>query len=112
MTRHRLEAAEQADMLDALNGLIDAKDPVRRGRLVRSVINAWGEKDHAGAGDLADLILSLDDPVRSLTKAEVMKYLREHPGFWNQERDDALRQAILRDQQGGRFPRSPFGSWK
>ncbi len=112
MTRRTLEAAEQASMLDALNGLVDAKDPVRRGRLMRGVLDAWGGRESPTVGDLADLLMSLDDPVRCLTKAEVVKYLTEHPGFWNQSRDDALRKAILHDQARGRFPRSPFGLWK
>lgn len=112
MTRRIIEAAEQANMLDALHGLIDAKDPVRRGRLIQGVLHAWGQKDHANLGDLVDLIMSLDDPMRSLTKAGVVQYLQKHPGFWNQSRDDALREAIARDQANGRFPRNPFGSWK
>lgn len=112
MARRCLEATEQDAMVEALNALIDARDPVRRGRLMQGVLHTWGQKDHANLGDLVDLIMSIDDPIRSLTKADVVQYLQKHPGFWNQARDDALREAIERDQASGRFPRNPFGSWK
>lgn len=100
MSKHEHEGA----MRQAMVALVDAKDPVTKGRLMRRVVQGIAERN-SNLTDLIDLVFSLEDPRRASTRAEIDTYLKEHPGEWTQKRDDDLRRAIASDRS---LPRSFF----
>lgn len=92
-------------MRQAMNALVDAKDPVTKGRLMRSVVDHIAA-DGRGLTDLIDLVFGLEDPRRMSNRTEITEYLRAHPGGeWTQKRDDDLRRAVASDRS---LPRSLF----
>jgi len=95
----------EESMRQAMVALVDAKDPVTKGRLMRSVVDHIAA-DGRGFSDLIDLVFSLDDPRRMSTRTDIAEYLKAHPGGeWTQKRDDDLRRAIASDRS---LPRSFF----
>lgn len=106
MGRPKIEAGKEAEMREALNAFVDARDPALRGRLFQHVVSGVVNRDDT-LSELIDMTFALEDPARATTKAAIAEYLKEHPGVWNQERDDALRRAIA----GDRSMRSIFNHW-
>lgn len=101
MPKHETEDS----MRQAMIALVDAKDPVTKGRLMRSVVDHIAA-DGSGLTDLIDIVFGLEDPRRMSTRTEIATYLKEHPGGeWTQKRDDDLRRAVASDRS---LPRSFF----
>ncbi len=85
-------------MRQAITALVDAKDPVTKGRLMRRVVDRIAT-DGRGIADLVDLVFGLEDSRRISTRMEIETYLKEHPGGeWTQARDDDLRRAVASDR--------------
>ena len=100
--------SESELLCDALNRLYEAKSPVLRGRCLRRIL------DHATSSDadFVDLVLSLDDPVRQMTRQQATEIIRAHPGKLTAAMENDLREGIARDQSRGLIPRNPFSHWK
>jgi len=93
MSKHEHEES----MRQAMVAMVDARDPVTKGRLIRRLADCVASDDWR-LTDLVDLVFGLDDPRRMTTRAEIATYLKEHPGEWTQKRDDDLRRAIASDR--------------
>ena len=93
---------DETTMRDAINGVVDAHDVVRRRRLFERILNSLFHKNTPLA-DVVDVVISLDDPIRAQRKLDIQSYLQEHPGTWDEKKEQALRQAIESDRSLHRF---------